>query len=184
MCGESVHQKFLPYLRDLLRVGLLALIPAAAGHFGIDIRLHVQTFAQCAVKRLMHVRRGGFDGTVQIQIADALCRQKQVFHNLLIVIHGHPSLNERHQAVEELLVGALKLANALFELRVAERGLGFLTLGDEKLLVAERIVDIKQFFRAHKKTPPAVVWPEVGKICGADINKREHNARARFQQRG
>ena len=75
----------------------------------------------------------------------------KVFHNLLIVIHGHPSLNERYQAVEDLLMGALKLANALFELRVAERGLGFLTLGDEKLLVAERIVDIKQFFRAHKK---------------------------------
>ena len=47
------------------------------------------------------------------QITDALCRQKQVFHNLLIVIHDYPSLNERHQAVEDLLVGALKLTFAL-----------------------------------------------------------------------
>ena len=74
-------------LSNLLNVGLLGLIPAARGHFTVDLRLHVQTFAQRTVKCLVDIRRIGFDGTVQIEVADALGRQKKVFHDFLVVVH-------------------------------------------------------------------------------------------------
>ena len=68
-----------------------------------------------------------------------------------------PPLNERHQLIENLPMRILQLTHALLELRVAQRGLGLTALGNQKLLVAERVIQIEQFFRTHNKTPPAVV---------------------------
>ncbi len=99
-------------LSNLLNVGLLGLIPAARGHFTVDLRLHVQTFAQRTVKCLVDIRRIGFDGTVQIEVADAFGRQKKVFHDFLVVALS--SLYQTHQVVEQLLVRVMQLACAGF----------------------------------------------------------------------
>lgn len=79
-----------PCRPDLLLLGLLAGVPALGRHLLVDALLHAQALRQRLVKSRMHVLRRGLDGAVQVEVTRALSRQKQAFHDFLIVHAAFP----------------------------------------------------------------------------------------------
>ena len=75
----------LPDLLDALGLGLVGGIPAAALHGGIYAVLHADGVVQRGAEGLVDLGRGGFHGTVQIQVAYALGGEEDALHDLLVV---------------------------------------------------------------------------------------------------
>ena len=56
-----------------------------------DEVLHAEGVVERTAEGLVDVGRGGLDGAVQIQVADALCGEQDALHDLLVV-HRRSSL--------------------------------------------------------------------------------------------
>ena len=146
--GCSAAAVLLPHLLDALGLGLLRRIPAVLAHFLIDIALHADGAVQRGMEGLMHGRRVGLDGAVQIQVAHALGGQQQVFHDLLVV-HFSSSLYQLVERVKQLLIVADQALRLLLQDGVGQLACRRAALRHQKLGVPQRVFDIEQFFGTH-----------------------------------
>jgi hypothetical protein len=85
---------------------------------------------------------------VHIQVAHALGGKKYAFHNVFVV-HCRASLYKLVKLCEQSLIAVEKLLRLLAQYGVCKLACGGAALGHEILGVAERVLNIEQFLRAH-----------------------------------
>lgn len=141
-------------------------------HLLIDAALHTQRVVQGRIEGLVNLGRAGLDHAVHIQVANALGGEEDSLHDLFVV-HRGSSLNQIIKLGKEFLVAVHKLLGLLLQRGVCELAGGVAALVHQKPGMAQRVLNIEQFFGAHAFVSFLfIVKPYRDIICGGEKNKQ------------